>query len=351
MTSASDAFHDGHFLLTGVTGFLGSEVFCRLARSVGYDRVFCLVRRAPRPGSIFFKRLQEHGIEMDLEKIHFIETDFSTTETFRTALELVQSQTAAEQKFSVVHMAAIIHAKGEGEKRAQQRLNIEVTDELLDWSATSGAHFVYLSSVVSFGATLFKSKTRSEDAFDRFPWVSKFFSYYTSKRQSHQRVVARAKVPVTLLCPGIIHGSLEMEKSSRKHLQYLREGKLKLAPSGSGNFVGLDRVAQSVVQSAMTVPQDKVQTRLLVDENMRFVDYFNKYVRLARGGSAQVVRKLPTCIGFIAVGLHILFSKCGIGVAMLESISQGTLHLNFTSVHKQPPTEGLEANLRKSLVQ
>jgi nucleoside-diphosphate-sugar epimerase len=348
MSDPEVLIHDGPFLLTGVTGFLGSEVFCRLVRSVGYDRVYCMVRKAPAEGSIFHKRLAEHGIEADFNKIRFLITDFTTTESLATALELAKSQL---DKFAVVHMAAIIHAKGAEEKLAQQRLNIEVTDELLDWSQKFASHFVYISSVVSFGATLCAAKPRGESSFETFPFVSRFFSYYTSKRESHQRVIARAKVPVVLLCPGIIHGSLEMEKSSRKHLQYLREGKLKVAPSGSGNFVGLDRVAQSVVQSAMLRSKEPVQTRLLVDENLSFATYFTRYVRLARGQSEKPIRAVPRLVGWVALGLHAVLSSVGIGFSILESLAQGTLHLSFESEHRQPPTEGLDVNLVRSLGQ
>lgn len=343
-------FHDGYFLLTGVSGFLGSEVYARLARSVGFERLVCLVRRVPKTDSTFYRRLTEHGLTADFNKIVFVETDFSTTASFASALAKAQQLLPAGKKFSVVHMAALIHAKSAEEKREQHRLNIEVTDELLDWSAQSGSHFVYISSVVAFGGTLTKGKPRGEDDFKNFPWVSKFFSYYTSKRTSHLRVTARAKVPVSLLCPGIVHGALEIDKSSRRHLEYLRQGRLRLAPSGSGNFVGLDRVAQAVVQAAMLVPAGRLQTRLLVDENMRFVDYFNMYSHLARGASAKRVYRLPYVLGWLAIALHIVLAQLGVVVPILESLSQGTLHLRFRSQHKQLPTEGLKRNLEKSLV-
>jgi nucleoside-diphosphate-sugar epimerase len=336
-------------LLTGVTGFLGSEVFCRLARTAGLGRLVCLVRKVPKAGSIFHRRLVEHGLEAEFSRIRFVETDFSSTEGLADALDRATKLLMTGQKFVVVHMAAIIHAKGAEEKREQHRLNIEVTDELLEWSAQLASHFVYISSVVAFGATLCKSKLRDEDDFVNFPWVSKFFSYYTSKRESHLRVSRQAQIPVTLVCPGIIHGSLELEKSSRKHLQYLREGKLKLAPSGSANFVGLDRTAQSVVHAALLVPEGRLQTLLVIDENLRFVDYFNLYVRLARGAQAQRVRRLPKVLGLVAIALHIVLAKFGVHVGILETLSQGSLHLNFESKHKLAPTEGLEANLKHSL--
>lgn len=348
---SSVSLHEDLFLLTGVSGFLGSEVFCRLVRSVGFDKVFCLVRRVPLPDSTFYRRLREHGIESEAHKINFIETDFSTQESLAEALQVAEGKLPRGKTYVLVHMAAIIHAKSADERTEQHRLNIEATSELLDWAASFGSHFVYISSVVAFGGTSRAGHVRDESDFVRFPWISKFFTYYTSKRTSHLMVCERAKVPVTLLCPGIVHGALEMEKSSRKHLQYLREGKLKWAPSGSGNFVGLDRVSQSVVQAAMVIPQDKQQTRLLVDVNMSFVDYFNQYTRLARGSEAQHVRRLPGVVGWLAIGVYIVASKLGFTASILESLAQGTLHLNFRSKYKQQPTEGLEVNLRRSLGQ
>lgn len=343
------SFHSGKFLLTGVTGFLGSEVFCRLVRSVGFDRVICMVRKKPSKDSVFFKRLTEHGLEKSLDRIRFLDTDFSSTHAFSKVLKSAETMKSASESYVVIHMAAIIHAKTQSELKQQQRLNIEVTDELLDWSALNASHFVYMSSVVAFGATAFLSKARDESDFDRFPWLSKFFSYYTSKRTSHLRVQSRAKIPVTLLCPGIIHGSLESEKSSRKHLQYLREGKLKLAPSGSGNFVGLDRVAQAVVHASMLTPKESKSTRLLVDENMSFADYFNMYVHLARGVDAYKVWRLPALVGMLCVFVYVLLSACGLRVSLLEPLAQGSLHLRFKSLHKQPPTAGLKQNLIESL--
>ena len=343
------------YLITGATGFIGSEVFCRLTRKVPLKNILLLVRKKPKPvNSLFALRLKEHGIEESIPRVQFIETNFLKAETFQEDLKRL-SDSHPRQRFRVLHLAAQISPKTGlvskilGAGSDQERMNVGVTADLLAWGETHADSLVYASSMVAFGATE-TPIVRDEQSYASFPELCENFPYFSTKRRAHDFVVANSKIPTQLICPSIVHGSLENFKDSRTHLKMLRQGRLRWAPPGGGNFVGLDRVSRAFVEAALRDPAEVpgCQTRLLVDKNMSYLDYFQLYVNLYRGDSRVKVWPMPKLVGTAALSALSILEPRGLPSAGLGSLGQSSMYLYFESKFQQPATDGLEAALLKS---
>jgi len=346
-SSVADNFLNSILVLTGATGFIGSEVFCRLAKKHPVDKIIVLGRKRPTdPKSLFLLRLKEHGLSEIFSRINFVETDFEDEAKFQATLK---SLPVHHGQFKVVHMAALIHPNA-GEEKKQDRVNIGVTDDLVNWAHDRSAeHFVFMSSVVAFGG-LKDASVRSEKDFPKFPSYCKNFNYFLSKRHSHEKLVRDCKIPLTILCPSIVHGSLEHFKNSRGHLKALRNGRLSWSPAGGGNFVGLDRVAEGIVHAALSPAPLALDCRLLVDRNLSFKEYFQLYVDLARGDKAQKIKSVPRATRSLLLIAKKLSSGLGISLpSVVDGLAQGSLFLFFDSEFPQPPTEGLAVSLKASL--
>lgn len=334
-------------ILTGATGFIGSEVLARLLKRSSVADIIVLGRKRPvSHDSLLYLRLKEHGLEYDFNKLNFVECDFGNAELFQRALSTLPVE---NKNFRIVHMAAFIHA-GAAHRDLQARINIGVTQDLLRFaSEREAAHFIFLSSIVAFGGHV-RPQLRSEKNYPEFPAASQSFSYFTSKREAHDYLLANAKVPTSIFCPGVVHGSLEQFKDSRGHLKALRQGRLSFAPRGGSNFVGLDRIGAAVENAAKSTPPATIETQLLVDENLSYRDFFQRYVRLARGDQAQKIRRVPGLLSFLVVNWVKLAHRLQWSVpSVLDGLAQGSFYLFFESEKKLPPTKGVDQSLRDSL--
>jgi len=344
------------YLLTGATGFIGSQVFCDLVRQVGIDNVVLLVRKIPdSKTSLFAERLKADGLSEAFEKIHFVTAPFANAELFQEALNSLEKSFGSLVKWRVIHMAAIIARNSNKSSNKniedQDRINVGVTQDLIEWANTRAELFVFTSSIASFGGVL-RPEIRSEKDFDNFPQISKNFSYFTSKRKAHQYVLQKSKIAAAIVCPGIVHGALDSFKDSRPHLELLRNKKLRLAPRGGGNFVGLDRVARMIVQEACCElnPNSKAsKTVLSVDRNMSYKEYFDLYLDIYFGRQAPKIYTIPKIFDKTLLSVHRAFSDFSFWPKFLTKLPQASLFMYFNSEFPQPPTKGLEESLRDSL--
>jgi nucleoside-diphosphate-sugar epimerase len=331
-------------LITGVTGFIGSEVLARLVKDERATKITVLARKKPDyEKSLLAKRFMEHGIDpvSQIDAIEWIELPFEDEARFRQTLDALPRQ----DNWRVLHMAAII--KGSSENDAVERLNLGVTQDLLNFANERQAPFYYMSSVVAFGTTSDR-RVRSEKDFSHWEAHNDSYPYYATKRAAHEWILANAKVPGWLFCPSVVHGSLEGSKNSRGHLKSLREGRLKYAPSGGANFVTLRDVAGPIAETVLSRAFDgkTPQARLLVGPNLRLVDYFNFYLdtyreffeRRALGTepvAMGVVQALPNWIGNLAMPVSRLLKKVGVEVGVIDSVAQNSRYLYFESRYRE----------------
>jgi|GEM_PF-1147801 len=348
-------------LITGVTGFIGSEVLARLVVDERVSKITVLARKKPDlEKSLLARRFQEHGIDAArIDTLEWIEVPFEDEERFRHVLASLSRQ----DNWRVLHMAAIIKSSKGNE--AVDRLNIGVTQDLLNFANERGAAFYYMSSVVAFG-TSSERRVRNEADLSRWEKHNDLYPYYATKRAAHEWVLKNAKVPGWLFCPSIVHGSLEGSKNSRGHLKALREGRLKWAPSGGANFVALADVAGPISETLLSGLLDgpTPRTRLLVGPNLRFAEYFNLYLDVYRetleksgvtSGAhfpSQQVEALPGWLSGIAVMKSRVLRSLGFEIAFLDSLAQSALYLYFESCYREsadiPGLDDLKQALRES---
>ena len=342
------------YVLTGTTGFIGSEVLARLVTNVRPEQIILLGRRKPEAGrGLLWLRFREHGLDFEttFQRIHFVNSDFGNPDLFRKSLEDVKALMPAHANFRLLHMAALIQPLSDKEASIQSRINIGVTQDLLNWAASRNAEaFLYLSSMVAWGGSRMPV-VRTEKDYTNFPKESRSFDYFRTKRVAHDWLLANAKIPLVLLCPGIVHGAFEHFKSSRAHLLKLRNGELKFAPPGGGNFVGLDRVSGCIVQRLLQKETYKdVVTQLLVDRNMTYKDYFQLYVDLARPKEKTRIRLVPGWLAGFAIGFcHTARMLRLKAPHVLAGLAQASFYLWFESELALTPTEGLEQNIKAAL--
>lgn len=337
-------------LLTGCTGFIGSEVFARLLKAnVSAENIVLLVRKIPSENSIFFRRLKLHGIEATSLNLRWQLCDFLNPEAFQKTLNELPQDIK-----QICHLAAQIKT-GKGMTGDQERMNQGVTEDLLHWSEIRKVkNFVYASSVVAFGGA-FSPRVRKESDFESgWNFLCETLDYFRSKRRAHEFVVKNSNVPTTLICPGIVHGALESGKDSRSHLKKYVEGSLKVVPPGGGNIVGLDRVANCFVEALLNSNPNQLTIKFATDENVTYENYFRRYVSLASTQeAANSLKKLPNflapVIWFMWLFCHFFGLKKIVDLHSLEGAVASTLYLWFESETGFSKSQSVDNSLRDSL--
>lgn len=351
------------WVLTGATGFLGSEVLARLIQKRGGpEGIVLLTRSKPDSNSsLLAKRFLDHGFRAEdlIKKLTILEMDFSNGDLFRRQLQESLAP-IVKNKFSIIHMAAMISAPEGSTLADQARANVGVTDDLMNFSVEQGAdRFVFTSSVVAWGG-IREPKIRGESDFTFFDPLCWKLPYFSTKRVAHERVLDTArknKLTSSILCPGIIHGKLDYQKSSRSFLKLLVEERLPALPGGGGNIVGLDRVAASVVDEVLRERPDvgAQYTQLVVDENLSFVDYMKKYAESWARVKGRTVPRLPKLILPRGLGRGIgqlagvIGKLAGKHLSLGEALIPGSMFLYFKSENPLPPTQGLDSALEDSI--
>jgi nucleoside-diphosphate-sugar epimerase len=208
--------------------------------------------------------------------------------------------------------------------------------------------FIYLSSAVVWGIS-FDAKLRSEKDYNNWHSVNNYFPYFSTKREAHEKLLKlKLKLKLSLLCPSIVHGSLESEKDSRPHLKKIREGKLSLAPGGGNSIVPLERVSQTIVNIVHKEPAQNPHVQLLVGENLSYQKYFQKYADLSLKKPTKI-RKLNSSWGYLALFLIYLLKIFHLKSSILESLVQSSFYLYFESEHNLLPAMSTDEALKASL--
>ena len=314
-------------LLTGVTGFIGSDLYLRLLESYNPEDIHLLLRKNPdSQNSLLANRLKEYKQPWTLfEQSPKHYADFSDQDSLKVALDRLPDL----KDCVVIHLAAMIDAS-KAQKDEQKKINQGATGALLDWANHNASLFLYSSSVAAFGGSTSEA-VRSEKDYPIFESQNKTISYMESKRAAHEYVLNHSKIPAYLLCPGIVHGSLEYFKSSRSHISKVLK-KLNYLPYGGVSLSSLDFFNKAVLKllSSDYSVNAKSQVYLTIQENLLLADYFSLMAKVC--GLQKSFRSYPRFFSRTVMHLH---KFCvGLNVLLFEKLLTASQFYYFESEKK-----------------
>jgi nucleoside-diphosphate-sugar epimerase len=295
-------------LLSGATGFIGSAAVLAL-NSKGFE--LCLLGRGDPlgPSSLLSLRLSRVGAKLEAQRI---QADLSRPRELESQLDALDSVDA------VCHIAAEIQY-GAGDAERTRNINVESSLVLCRWAERRGIPFVMLGSVVAWGGD-WTGVLRNEDSFPEELGLCQRFPYYQSKHEIQKALLSQSwKIPVRILCPGVVHGWGEDRKPTRRHLASLRKGSLNWATAGSVSLVGLNYVVSEIIAALSTPTHPGPQQKLLVDRVLSIADYFQHYSECL--GRPRRFRVVPQWLGWA------LSQVPGVSA----SLGPASLHHNFVS--------------------
>ncbi len=310
-------------LVTGATGFLGSHVVTELYKAGLGTRVHLMVRSNPKEDSLLGMRFRDAGLNLEDIKPRLHYADLKDQAKFNSVLATLKN---ISTEWIVIHLAAVINPQGD--EQAQEQVNFERTQELIEWTNQNGKRFIYTSSIVAFGGSP-DEEVRSEADYPNYHWLNSLDGYSRSKRKAHDKVLEKSKVSTVILCPGIIHGAYEHLKSSRAHLEIILKGKLRWVPGGVGAFASLKYIGEQVLLAAIDARYEKgIHVRLLNDICLKYVDYFQMY-RDAAGKEKITLHSVPTFFLYFFVAAYGLLRIFGKKSALLGKTIQALLNYDF----------------------
>lgn len=209
-------------LLTGATGFVGSEIARELVRNGHEVRV--LVRKTSKLDGL--KGVPHERFEGDI-------------------LDRASLDRALDGMEALIHTAANVSARRR-DAALIDRVNVEGTRTVLDAAAAKpGLRVVYTSSIAAVGATE-KPTLQNEES----PWRSgDGYQYIDAKRRAEEFVLEHAKrgMNVVILNPGMVLGPGDVYLgSTRLVLEYLK-GRLGWITDGGISFCDVRDVAKAHV--------------------------------------------------------------------------------------------------------
>ena len=327
-------------LLTGASGFVGSEVLCSLYRMGLGGRIHLMLRKHPDAKSLISLRFRDANLNTKelLDRTHLV--DLQNEKAFQKTLEDLSH---ISQEWIVIHLAAVINAQGD--VKAQEEINFNRTIQLLEWSNKNAKSFIYTSSVVAFGASP-KPIIRNESSYSKYYFLNKLDSYSLSKRKAHDEILRRSKINTCILCPGIIHGAYEHAKSSRAHLKKVLQDKVTWLPSGGGSFVSLEYVASEIILSALNEPLDKeMKVKILAESCLTYSEYLNIY-RESAGMNRKKFKLIPHFFLWIAAAFNFLLKLFKVELPLFSKLIQAQMFYYFETLSTKE--EGLQS-LQKAL--
>jgi nucleoside-diphosphate-sugar epimerase len=217
----------GRVLVTGATGFVGTELVPRLV--AGGWEVHALARASSDRSPLDGVRVTWHT------------GDVTDADAVRRALA------AAGPDAAVVHGAALISYRTR-DREEQQRVNLGGTAHVVDACRAEGARRLLLvSSVVAVGHSPDARSVLDEDAV--WNGADSGCDYMITKRRAEELALAAAdELDVLAVNPGAIFGGAHGRSNTTTFLKRIAAGRAgPAAPPGSLSAVGLRDVAGGIV--------------------------------------------------------------------------------------------------------
>jgi dihydroflavonol-4-reductase len=223
-----------HVLVTGGTGFVGTEVVRRLVAGGATAHVLC------RPGT--------DRSALSLAEVRWHAGDLLDESALRLAFERAASEArAGGAPLDVVHLAARISYR-RADRGLLERVNVEGTRRVLAACRAVGARrLCHVSSVVALGPVARADQELDDDA--PLAALALASAYARTKAEAEAlALAARNELDVVVASPAVVFGFSGSASNSLHFLRRVLRGTLgPLSPPGSISVVGLADAARGIL--------------------------------------------------------------------------------------------------------
>jgi len=267
-------------LVTGATGFLGSELVKQLLLKGEH------IRAIKRDSSVIPANLKNELL------IEWIDADL---------LDYFSLEEAVQGIATVYHCAAFV-SLNPGDKKKMRRVNIEGTVNLLNVCAAHPIKkFLHVSSVAAVGNSK-KGELITEK--DQWEFGSGQSGYSISKYESEMEVFRAAAegLKTVIVNPTMIIGKNAGQEGSGQLFEAVKNG-LSYYPTGSFGFVDVRDVAMAMI---LLMESDIFGQRFIINaENWTYRDFFTA-ISLQMNKKPPTNELTPWMLEFARIGTGIL---------------------------------------------
>lgn len=286
-------------LVTGATGFLGSELICQLL--LRGEKVRAIKRDTSRIPQILQNK---KGIEWFTADI----------------LDYFALSEAMEGIKKVYHCAALISFNPKDKKKVL-KVNVDGTTCLLNISMEQKIkRFLHVSSIAALGEGK-KGKLITEK--DHWEFGTGQSAYSISKYKSEMEVFRAAAegLNAVIVNPSIIIGKNAGKEGSGRLFESIRKG-LKYYPAGSSGYVDVADVARSMI---LLMESDISAERFIINsENLSYEDFFKNIAeKFGRKPPSIALKPWMFYLAYLASPIITLFT------GKKSSISKDTISSAF----------------------
>ncbi|WP_090555670.1 NAD-dependent epimerase/dehydratase family protein [Pedobacter hartonius] len=301
-------------LVTGATGFLGSELIDQLTRQG--------------------KKLR--ALKRETSVIPVLLKDNSLVEWFVTEInDLASLEDAFEGITQVYHCAALVSFNPK-DKAELLKINIEGTSNIANLCTTYGARLLHVSSVGALGEPK-KGMQITED--DYWEYDSKVHFYAISKYESEMEVwrsIAEG-LDAVIINPTIMIGANAGNKGTGAIFQLIREG-LKYYTAGATGIVDVSDVAKSMIA---LMESDVTAERFTISaENYYYKQFFSE-IAAGFGVKAPAKEAAPWMLGIAWRAARVLSLFTGKAPALSSDLARSSMNISLYSNDKIKKITGI----------
>jgi dihydroflavonol-4-reductase len=301
-------------LVTGATGFLGSELICQLTRQG------TKLRALKREGSVIPDLIQQHDL------IEWVTADIN---------DLADLETAFEGITQVYHCAALVSFNPKDQSKLL-KVNIEGTSNVVNLCAAFGARLLHVSSVAALGNAKKGALITEKDFWE---YDAKAHSYAISKYGGEMEVwrgIAEG-LDAVIVNPSVIIGAGAGFEGSGAIFKLVKDG-LSFYTRGATGIVDVSDVAKSMI--ALMNSQETAERFTISAENYPYQQFF---AEIAKGYGVKPPTKEAKAwmlaIAWRAAKLASLFT--GKAAALTSDAARSSLNESLYSNEKIKKTIGI----------
>ena len=297
-----------HILITGATGFLGSEVALQLVQS-GHS-VRCTKRATSKIPQILLPYAQ---------LIEWVDADLMDVFALEDALQGITQ---------VYHSAAWVSLK-QADKEPMIRTNVTGTANLVNLCVENGIRLVHVSSIAAIGVAKPGELITENDHLDS---STESDGYALSKLESEMEVwrgIAEG-LDAVIVNPSVIIGAGAGFKGSGAMFKLVKDG-LSFYTRGASGFVDVKDVAKSMI--ALMNSEESGERFILSAENYHYQDFFAS-VANEFGLKAPAKEAKPWMLGLAWRALKLVSLLTGKPATLTKDAAKSSLNESLYSNEK-----------------